>query len=252
MSTNDFRSLLASVIQTPEPSPTMAETVANRLRDLIIDGQLPARTRLHLAPLASRLGVSVMPIREALRILETEGLVVMNPRRAAVVSEPSIEEAEEIYVMRVAVEALCARYATQRLTDANIADLRYAFSRMASAAHSLDIRGFVDRDHEFHHRLYQASGRDRLVESIAELVSRSLRYIPYLYRANESTDSRMEEHRALLRAAERRDARLAERLTREHMERAMVRLLTAIRAELESAEGREGRSSPGQRGGGGG
>jgi DNA-binding GntR family transcriptional regulator len=228
VSRSEASNVIESVVTASQVAPTMSESVAARLRDLIIGGQLPAGTALRLAPLAHQLHVSVMPVREALRTLETEGLVVVTPRRGAVVSEPSVEEAEEIYTIRIGLEALCARYATQRLTDADIDDLRQAFEAMAVAAKAGDLREFVGRDHEFHLRLYRTAGRERLVRTIEDLISRSLRYIPYLHRAQEMDEDPLDAHRPLLVAIELRDSTTAEQLTRHHMERAMTRLLRAI------------------------
>ena len=224
---SDARSLIEAVISEPAPSRTIAEHVTDRLRELIVSGQLPAGTPLLLTPLAAQLQVSVMPVREALRALEAEGLAVVTPRRGAVVSEPSFEEAEEIYTIRIALEALCARHAVESLTNEDLGDLHAAFARMENAASAGDLRAFMDLDHEFHSRLYQAAGRDRLAEMIDALVGRSLRYIPYLNR--ELREDPLESHRPILRAIEARDADLVERLTREHMQGSKDRLLSAIR-----------------------
>jgi DNA-binding GntR family transcriptional regulator len=226
--------LIAAVIGELEPSQTMGRSVARHLRELIISGELPARTPLQLAPLAESLHVSVMPIREALRLLESEGLVVVRPRRGAVVSTPSAEEAEEMYAVRVALEALAARHAAERLTEADIASLRDCYAAMAGARATGDLRAFVMRDHEFHLRLYRTSGRERLVKSIEELFSRSLRYVPYLHRAREMHgEDPLEAHLPLLSAIELRDPELIESLTRTHEQRAIDRLLAAIQHPTE-------------------
>ena len=231
-------SLFKGGISQPDLSLTVAASVAARLRDLILDGELPGGTPLALAPLAESLNVSVMPVREALRLLGAEGLVVVRPRRGALVSEPSIEEAEEIYAVRIALESLCARHATARLSTEDVADLREAYARMASAVRSNDVRSFVSSDHEFHLRLYRVSGRDRLVTSIEDLVRRSLRYVPYLHRSREAQADPLEAHRPLLSAIELRDVELVETLTRTHMERSWAEVQAAIRQSMEEHAGR--------------
>jgi len=211
----------------------MAEMVAQRLKTAIVDGQLPPGTPLRLAQISERLGVSVMPVRDALRQLEAERLVDITPRRGAVVTELSIEDAEETYAVRVALEALAARHATAKLTQADLDEIREAFERMAEAQRADDLRAFIEADHVFHHRLYQASQRERLIRNISELVDRSRRYAPYSYRAWQPLGAGLAAHRPILEAMEARDPILVERLTFEHMSAAAVRLVSAVQQEAD-------------------
>ncbi len=121
---------IEGIIGGPADARTLAATVGQRLRSLILEGQLLPGTVLRLAPLAASLGVSVMPVREALRQLEAEGLVVVAPRRGATVAELSVEDVEEIYTLRIALESLCAGRAAERLTDADLVGLERRFAEM--------------------------------------------------------------------------------------------------------------------------
>jgi DNA-binding GntR family transcriptional regulator len=225
--------VLDAVLGAPQDSRTMAEMVAQRLKTAIVDGQLPPGTPLRLAQVSKRLGVSVMPVRDALRQLEAERLVDLTPRRGAVVTELSIEDAEETYAVRVALEALAARHATARLTDKDLDEIREAFARMSEAQRADDLHAFIEADHVFHHRLYEASQRDRLIRNISELVDRSRRYAPYAYRAWQPLDVGIAAHRPILEAIEARDPALVERLTREHMSAAAARLVSAVQREAD-------------------
>lgn len=216
---------------TPDLPLTLAESVAAHLRGLILDGTLSPGTPLRLAPLARRLGVSVMPVRDALRLLEADRLVVVTPRRGSVVSPLSIEDAEEIYAVRVALESLCARHAAERLTDADVAVLEDRFTEMEDAERNGDLQSFIEADHLFHSTLYRLADRPRLLAQISDLTERSTRYLPYLYRAWQMAEDPLDAHRPLLEAVRARDADLVGRLTREHMEAAARRLLAAIRDE---------------------
>lgn len=216
---------------TPDVPLTLADSVAAQLRGLILDGTLPPGTPLRLAPLAQRLGVSVMPVRDALRLLEADRLVVVTPRRGSVVSPLSIEDAEEIYAVRVALESLCARHAAERLTDADVAVLEVRFAEMEDAEKDRDLRSFIEADHLFHRTLYRLAERPRLLAQIEDLTERSSRYLPFLYRAWQMAEDPLDAHRPLLQAVRARDAELVGRLTREHMEAAAIRLLVAIRDE---------------------
>jgi DNA-binding GntR family transcriptional regulator len=225
--------ILDAVLGAPHDGRTMAEAVAQRLKMLIVDGQLPPGTPLRLSQLSERLGVSVMPVREALRLLEAERFVRIAPRRGAVVTELSVEDAEETYAVRIALEALAARRAAEKLTDQDVAELRDAFDQLAAAQGSGNLHAFIEADHVFHSRLYQASGRERLIRNISELVDRSRRYAPYAYRAWQPLDTALAAHRPIFEAILARDAALVERLTSEHMSAAATRLVTLIQREAD-------------------
>ena len=223
--------MLAEVLGGPHDTRTMAETVAERLRALIISGQVPPGTTLRLAPLAEQLGVSIMPVREAFRLLEAERLVVVTPRRGAVVAELSIDDIEETYAVRVALEGLAARHATERLTAADLADIGDLFEQMAKAKELNDLQAFISADREFHMRLYASSGREHLVRMISELENRSRRYSTYVYGAWQPLDIALRAHRPLLDAIEAGDPALVEERTREHMSAAGARLLASVQRE---------------------
>jgi DNA-binding GntR family transcriptional regulator len=224
---------LEEIIGGPADAQTLAATVSQRLRRLILDGQLVPGTTLRLSPLAASLGVSVMPVREALRRLEAEGLVVLTPRRGATVAELSVEDAEETYALRVALESLCAGRAAKRLTDADLVELKQLFAHMESAEKAGDLDAFIDADHAFHSYLYGVSGRSRMTRMISELQDRSRRYLPSLYEAWQMVEDPLDAHRPLLAAIQERDPARVEALTREHMQQAGDRLLLAIARKAE-------------------
>ena len=224
---------LADILGGPHDTRTLAETVAERLRELIISGQLLPGTALRLSPLAKQLGVSIMPVREAFRLLETERMVVVTPRRKAVVAELSIDDIEETYAVRVALEGLAARHATERLTAADITDIDELFARMADARDANDFKAFTVADRAFHMRLYSASGREGLIRTISDLENRSRRYAPYVYAAWQPLDIALRAHQPLLDAIEAGDPALVEERTREHMSAAGARLLASVRRETD-------------------
>lgn len=225
---------LAAVLGGPHDRRTMGETVADRLRELIIEGQLAPGMILRQARVAEQLGVSIMPVREAFRLLEAERLVVVNPRHGATVAELSVEDIEETYVMRAALEGLAARHATTRLTADDTADIQELFERMEHAKRRGDLREFIAADHDFHMRLYVASGRESLIRSITELTTRSRRYSPYGYAAWQPLDIALRAHEPILEAIAAGDARLVEERTRQHMADAGTRLLEAVQREVDA------------------
>ena len=139
MARREDTSHLDAALNEPEDRQTLAESITGRLRQLILDGQLPPGQSLRPADLAPRLGVSVMPVREALRILEAEGLVTFKPRIGARVAEIDAEDVEELYLVRGALEGLAARLAVKNLTDEDLLDLHEAFDEMTAARASDDF-----------------------------------------------------------------------------------------------------------------
>jgi DNA-binding GntR family transcriptional regulator len=213
----------------PTDRGTLAESVASKLRELILKGQLVPGTRLRPNHLAPGLGVSVMPVREALRILGAEGLVSFTPRSGARVIEFSEEDIEELYLVRGALEGLAARLAAAKMTEEDLRSLREAFDEMLQAQARGDLPSFMDWDHEFHRRQFQPCGRPKLVEHVLDLWSAGRLILPMTARTDHPMSAAILSHRALLDACEQRDPIAAERVTRTHTEQAAERILASRR-----------------------
>lgn len=236
MARREETSNLDAVLTEPEDRQTLAESITSRLRQLILDGQLPPGQALRPADLAPRLGVSVMPVREALRILEAEGLVTFKPRIGARVAEIREEDVEELYLVRGALEGLAARLAATNLTEDGLAGLHEAFDEMTAARERDDYETFSQYDKEFHRRQYAASGRPALVKRILDLWDVGRRIYAITPRTRESMEPAYEAHRAILEALDRHDPVAAEHRTRIHTEEAAERILTHLRELNEVGE----------------
>ena len=221
--------LLDTVLGAPEDRRTLTASVARRLRDLIIAGDLPPGTPLRLQALAQRLDVSVMPIREALRLLEAERLVTVSPHRGATVLQLSSDEVEEIYAMRAGLERLAAGIAAERISRESIAALRQQFDAMALAASDEDLDRFRDEDRRFHRTLYAAASRPTLYTRILDLSRSSSRATNLAYGAWRPLTLGLEVHRPILEAVEARDAELVARLTYEHVTEGGARINAAVK-----------------------
>lgn len=208
---------------------TLAETVTARIRELILDGALPAGLPLRPSQLAPRLGVSVMPIREALRILEAEGLVTFEPRIGARVSRLSEEDVEEIYLVRGALEGLAARLAAERMSAVDLRRLHEAFDEMTAAYRDRDLPRFMQWDREFHVRQLEACGRPQLVKKILDLWDSARRIYAMTPKTSSPMENALRNHEDILGACDDRDAGAAERLTRVHTEAAAARILAVLR-----------------------
>lgn len=231
MARHEDTRIFDAVLSVPADRQTLAESVTDRLRELILDGQLPPGQTLRPAHLAPRLGVSAMPVREALRILEAEGLVSFTPRIGSRVAEISEEDVEELYLVRGALEGLAARLAVKNLTEAGLRELHEAFDEMTDARANDDFAGFSQWDREFHRLHFAASGRPGLVKKILEHWDVGRRIYAISPHTRESMEPAYEAHRAILEALDRRDARAAERHTRIHTEQAAERILAVLRKQ---------------------
>jgi DNA-binding GntR family transcriptional regulator len=139
---------------------TVKETLVETLRDEIVQGDHTPGQYLRLEEIAARFDVSTMPVREALRDLEAEGLVTSFPHRGAMVTRLSPDELEDIYDMRVVLEEMATRLAVPFLTESTLAELTSLVEQMDE--HLGDVATLVRLNHQFHLTLYEASGRGHL------------------------------------------------------------------------------------------
>jgi DNA-binding GntR family transcriptional regulator len=196
--------------------------VLDAVRTAILAGDLAAGETLRQEDLAERLGVSRMPVREAIKRLHAEGLVEVLPSRRVRVAALSRDEIEDIYDMRAALEPVAIRLAVPRLTRALLRDAAHA---LEAAADEEDAETFGVRNAAFHLSLMSACERPRLLAEIASLLDLSDRYQRAALRADEHNARVRAEHAALLDAARAGDAETAARLTEEHVRGAGARLL---------------------------
>ncbi len=191
------------------------DMVAAMLRELIVSGQLVPGEPLRQRDLAGRFDVSATPIREALRRLEAEGLVVGDAHRGATVAKPDAGATADNYRIRAALEPLATEMATERIEDAAFAEL----DEINDAIRALPEGDPRYREHNsrFHFAIYQASGSPVLV-SLIRMLWQSLPQQPAPTRSHrESAD----QHAAILEAVRRRDGERAGALTREHIQAAL-------------------------------
>ena len=213
MSTNDH------VRDAPRlENRTLRERVFEHLRDEILSGELPAGTELHEVGLASSLGVSRGPLREALGRLAAEGLVTITPRRGAVVTKLSKREFVEAYQVREALESLAVRLAVPRLTDAERRRLHDLSDDMVRLADDGDAQAFFEANRRFHQIIVAASGNERLQEMHRLLIAQMARLLARSQQLRGGLQQSIAEHRAILEAVDAGDAERAARLMEEHIE----------------------------------
>ena len=191
-----------------------SDTIAETLRHAILVGELPAGTQLRQEHIAAQHSVSHIPVREALRRLESDGLVVHHRRRGVFVAEVNADHVIEISEMRLALEALALRLAIPNATDQ---DRRTCGRIIEKAEHSNELAEWSGLNWEFHRTLYAPCARPRLMETIETLWRNVDRYIRVVWQVSDYRDRPNKEHRRILAAYRPNTAKQAEKLLHSHI-----------------------------------
>jgi len=210
----------ASLFQK-DPANT-PDFIANALRNAILQGRYKANQPLRQDRIARELGVSKIPLREALVQLKAEGLVSFMPNRGAVVTELSAKEVDEIFTMRIALETKALERAIPNLRPA---DFIRAKSVLEIFEKEEDRTQWSELNWEFHATLYQASQMPRLLNTIETLHNNVTRYlIIYLDRLS-AQDISQKEHLAIFNACLKRNIDAATKQLTNHLRKASKRLV---------------------------
>ncbi|MBV9860216.1 MAG: GntR family transcriptional regulator [Alphaproteobacteria bacterium] len=209
----------------------MAELVAYRtkreiaiaaLRDAILSGRYPAGARLEQNRIASELGLSPTPVREAFRELLARGLLVQKAHHSVRVAEIDLDQLRHLYRVRSLLEAEAARLATAAMDEGTAAELQRAYEVMLSGRRARNEARVEEADARFHAVLYRASGNPYLAELIAQMWSSFPRYLLWLIPGR--SDASVAEHAAILDAVLRRDPEAASAAVRQHLQQALAAL----------------------------
>lgn len=215
--------------------PSLRERIATHLREAIVSGDLPAKTRLMEPELARRLGVSRTPLREAIRQLEAEGFLSTIPRMGTFVAEVTARDLEDVYAIRAVLEGLAARQAAEQ-TDGASAGLRTLLIELARK--TTDYREYHEASGRFHEAVLTASGNQRLqalYHTLTHQVARLRRLSLAVARRPEVS---LREHRRIASAILRGRGPEAERLMRSHVEGALAIVRRRIRRQGEPSKRR--------------
>jgi len=201
---------------------TIAALVQERIRQAILDGVLPAGVRIDQNRLAGELQVSLVPVREALKVLEGEGFVQILPRRGAFVTETSLADMEDLYFTRAIIEGQAAYHAADNLTDDDVRELEARFDAMETALAAHDYEHFTAENRTFHLRIYDAAGSNYLSDMIQSLWVLAERYrYRYLFLKDQARNIQA-EHRAILDACHARDRKQLRDAIVDHMNQTLA------------------------------
>jgi DNA-binding GntR family transcriptional regulator len=202
--------------------PTAQEAVLAELRRSIVTGELKPGEQILQDALADRFGVSRVPLREALKILEGEGQVTYQPHRGYFVTELDVDDLREVYRIRDLLESEAVRVAVPLLTDSDLDRLEAAADGVDRADQSGDLLAMTQANREFHFTLLEAADMPRLVRLSRVLWDATDAYRSRYYSDAGHRQSVHDEHRAVVAAARARDAEEVVSLLRNHREHAVA------------------------------
>lgn len=206
----------------------LRDVVFNTLRKAILTGELKPGERLLEIHLANQLGVSRTPIREAIRKLELEGLVIMMPRRGAEVAQITEKSLRDVLEVRRTLDALCAELACDRITDEEKERLKEACEEFEKATVTGDATTIAEADVALHDIIVKATGNQRLVQLIHNLSEQMYRYRFEYIKDENQHNNLVEEHRMIYESIIRHDKEGAAQATRLHIdnqEKSIIRQL---------------------------
>lgn len=198
----------------------LRDVVFENLRSTILEGKLKSGQRLMEVQLAEQLGVSRTPVREAIRKLELEGLVVMLPRKGAYVANISVKDLMDVLEIRASLEGLGASLAAERRNDEDIKNLEELEVEFEEAVRTQNIDMLLKKDIEFHECIFKAANNKKLEKMINTLWEQVQRFrITYVSDSNASL-SLIDEHQSILNAIKEGNIADAKKFAIEHIEKA--------------------------------
>lgn len=204
------------------------ETLVESLRERILNGEFKEGDALIQDTLAKEYDTSRMPVREALRQLEAQGLVVMKLHKGAVVTGLPTEQIAELFELRALLECDVLRRAISRMTDAHLTTARGILKQLESAYQREDVASWGRLNWEFHRTLYSPSGQVQTLSILQGINLQTDRYIRLHLLLTRAIARAEKEHRELLRLCALRDADQAVLYLKEHILNASRALLAAL------------------------
>ena len=209
----------------------LRDVVFQTLRQAILRGELKPGERLMEIHLAQKLGVSRTPVREAIRKLELEGLVLMIPRKGAVVAEITISDLEDVLEVRMALEELAVKHACRQITPEQLSQLHILAEEFRQTLYGDDVGACAQADMKFHEASYAATGNGRLVQILNNLREQMYRYRMEYLKDRQSHSLLVKEHEEILHALEQRDEKKALEAISCHIERQKNHIIDTINAK---------------------
>ncbi len=206
----------------------LRDVVFNTLRKAILRGDLNPNERLMELTLAKKLGVSRTPVREAIRKLELEGLVVMYPRRGAKVAQITVKSIRDVLEIRRVLEVLAVTKACKNITQDGVMQLRTALKQFKDVINSDDLTKVAEADVKFHDTIYNATNNPKLIGILNNLREQMYRYRMEYIKDKTSHIMLVKEHEELVNAIVNRDVRNATKIAEKHIDNQEEAVLNSI------------------------
>lgn len=220
---------LARPVSVTLRSGTAGQTAISVIRERILAGELSPGTKLSQHQLATELGMSRIPVRDALRSLAGEGLVTFRANATALVSPLSVEDLQELYELRISLEPRLGRLAIPNLTERHFTEMEAMIERMGSLT---DTATWLPLNNRFHETLYTAAGRQRSLDIIAVVRRQTDRYTAVHVELNyDLVDT---EHRMILEAARQGQTTRIEALITAHISSSYEQMLRYLAGEARA------------------
>lgn len=220
----------------PKIGVLVSEQVADEIRAEIINGQLIPGARINLEEYRQKWGISITPLRDAMKLLETSGLVDIQPRRGVFVAKVDIDELREVFQVRRALEPFVTELATPLIPVREARGLREKFEATRKQTPARRYSKLAEIDADVHEMVIRYCPNKRLVKLLTTLHDAIIRCQKTAVQGNpESYEASLDEHIAICAAIERQDPEEASRVMREHLEQTERRSLEAVAAHAPAS-----------------
>lgn len=209
----------------------LRDVVFNTLREAILRGDLEAGERLMELQLASKLGVSRTPIREAIRMLEQEGLAITIPRKGAIVAGMTEKDMQDVLEIREALEELSVQVACDKIKEEGIKKLAENKRLFEQSLETKNIKRMAEADVAFHDVIYQATDNPKLVNMLNNLREQMYRYRVEYLKDEENYKELLKEHEAIYDGIVRRDKQAVTSMIRKHISNQVDAVKNIIREQ---------------------
>lgn len=209
----------------------LRDVVFNTLRKAILTGELKPGEHLMEIHLANQLGVSRTPIREAIRKLELEGLVIMIPRRGALVAQITEKDLKDVLEVRRALDALCAELACERITQEEKQQLKAACEEFEKATGTGDATTIAAADVKLHEIIIEATGNQRLIQMIKNLSDQMYRYRFEYIKEKDQHNNLIKEHRMIYESIINNNKEQAAKAAKVHIDNQEKSIIRQIKME---------------------
>jgi DNA-binding GntR family transcriptional regulator len=216
---------------------SLTDQIYEYLSELIIEGKIKAGEKLLEKDLAQKFNVSRSPLRECFRILEAEGLIIINPRKGTYVRDFSRKDVVDVFLVRAKLESLAAKLAVQNITEKDIATFNELIINMDKAIMERDARSFFESNVLFHNVFIKASNNQVLEKTLTNLRKGIWLRITFLYFYSPlALDLSNKKHKEIVEAFIKKDPAAVERLVEEHIEHTKDHVLSQLPVEKQLLE----------------